>query len=222
MAVFVLSCILVTRGIVGDQRVFLTESEQRTLLRLAREAVRAALTGSSYEIPPTTESLLSQCGVFVTLHRHGELRGCLGRFEPEETPLVELVAIMARESALHDVRFPPLSANEVPELDIEVSVLTPMRRIHSPDEVEVGRHGLFIVGTSPTTRGRRHGTLLPQVATEQSWDRLAFLENTCRKAGLPLDAWKRDDTEIYVYEAQVFGERSLGMWPPHESGGTRG
>lgn len=197
---------------MADESMFLTDSEQRTLLRVAREAARAAVTGSSFELPSAAESLLRPCGVFVTLHRHGELRGCLGRFEPEEVPLIQLVATMAEESALHDTRFVPVSSDEMPEIDIEISVLTPMRRIHRPEEVEVGRHGLFIVGKSPSG-GRRHGTLLPQVATEQGWDRLAFLDSTCRKAGLSLDAWKREETELYVYEAQIFGEKSLGMWP---------
>ena len=196
-----------------DQSQFLTDSEQRTLLHVAREAVRSAVTGSTYELPAATENLGSRCGVFVTLHRHGQLRGCLGRFEPGEIPLIELVGTMAQETALHDTRFLPVSSEEIPELDIEISVLTPMRRVHSPDEVQVGRHGLFIVGKSPSG-GRRHGTLLPQVATDQGWDRGAFLENTCRKAGLPLDAWHSAETELYVYEAHVFGEKSLGLWPP--------
>lgn len=202
---------------MANESVFLSDSEQRTLLHLAREAVRAALAGSSYELPPATENLLSRRGVFVTLHRHGELRGCLGRFEPEEISLMDLVATMAQESALHDTRFVPVSPDEIAEIDIEISVLTPMRRVCDPDEVEVGRHGIYIAGQSPTG-GRRHGTLLPQVATEQGWDRLTFLESTCRKAGLPLDAWKHEETEVYVYEAQVFGEKSLGMWPPQKSG----
>ncbi|MFH1743663.1 MAG: AmmeMemoRadiSam system protein A [bacterium] len=198
---------------MSGQSQFLTESEQRTLLSLARNAVQAAVVGTSFDLPAATENLNQNCGVFVTLHRHGDLRGCLGRFEPDEIPLLELVATMAQEAALHDNRFAPISAKEIDELDIEISVLTPMLQIHNPEQVEVGRHGLFIVGKSPMG-GRRHGTLLPQVASEQGWDRLAFLENTCRKAGLASDAWKDDETEIYVYEAEVFGEKELGMWPP--------
>jgi len=198
---------------VTSEGAYLSEAEQRTLLKVARDSVTAAVCHTTFEKPPPTENLTRKFGVFVTLHRYGDLRGCLGRFEANHTPLIDLVEIMARESALNDTRFRPVSPDEIDELDIEISVLTPMRRVNSPDEVEVGKHGLYIIGPSPMG-GKRHGTLLPQVATEHGWDRTTFLEHTARKAGLSPDAWKDKETEIFVYEAQVFGEKDLGLWPP--------
>jgi len=198
---------------MSEESSFLTESEQRQLLSVARDAVRAAVSGAICEIAEPLGNVARKCGVFVTLHRQEELRGCLGRFEPDDIPLLELVAIMAREAALNDSRFLPVSSDEIPELDIEISVLTPMHRVRNIEEIQVGRHGLYIVGKSPF-EAQRHGTLLPQVGAGQGWDRQTFLEQTCRKAGLSRNAWKNPETEIYTYEAQVFGEKDLGIWPP--------
>ncbi|HPO08933.1 MAG TPA: AmmeMemoRadiSam system protein A [bacterium] len=198
---------------MSGESPFLTELEQRQLLSVARDAVQAAVSDTICEIVEPLGNLARKCGVFVSLHRDEELRGCLGRFEPDDIPLLELVAIMAREAALNDGRFLPVSPGEIPELDIEISVLTPMSRVLDLDEIQVGRHGLYIIGKSPFG-SQRHGTLLPQVGAEQGWDRQTFLEQTCRKAGLSIHAWKSPDTEIYTYEAEVFGEKALGLWPP--------
>ncbi len=105
---------------------------------------------------------------------------------------------MAIAAALHDTRFMPVTADELPYIDLEISVLTPFQEISSPEEITVGIHGLLI------SKGNRSGLLLPQVASERGWDRITFLEETCRKAGLPKDAWKEEDTRIYVFSADVF------------------
>jgi AmmeMemoRadiSam system protein A len=139
-------------------------------------------------------------GCFVTLENHGRLRGCIGNMTASG-PLYEAVVRNAI-SACQDRRFVhnAVTAKELDELHIEISYLTPMRRIESPDEIVVGRHGLLI-----SLRGQR-GILLPQVAYERGWTREEFLAQTCRKAGLPLDAWKRALAQVYSFEAEVFGE----------------
>lgn len=121
------------------------------------------------------------------------------------------VADMARAAAFEDTRFRPLTAEELPDVDLEISVLTPMRRIADVTEIEVGRHGLWVA------QGHRRGVLLPQVATCCGWGRETFLEQTCLKAGLPRDAWRRG-AEIYVFEAEVFGEKEKTSPTPHPSG----
>jgi AmmeMemoRadiSam system protein A len=148
--------------------------------------------------PPAEPAVARPAGAFVTLRRGPHLRGCIGTFQATE-PLHRTVAAMARAAALEDPRFRPVRPEEVAELAIEVSVLTPMRRVRDAGEIEVGRHGLWIV------RGHHRGVLLPQVATEYGWSREEFLEHTCRKAGLPPGAW-REGADIYVFEAEVFGE----------------
>jgi AmmeMemoRadiSam system protein A len=141
-------------------------------------------------------------GAFVTIHRRSshELRGCIGYIE-SRFPLAETVARAARIAATEDTRFLPVTLEELPALQIEISVLEPPRRAR-PEEVEVGRHGVIV--------GRRHnrGLLLPQVAVEHGWDRETFLNHTCLKAGLPAGAWQQPDTEIQVFSAVVFSEDS--------------
>jgi len=172
------------------------------LLRVARGAAEAAASGRRPPEPCPTESGTDlTAGAFVTLRRGGDLRGCIGTFHAAE-PLYRTVAEMARSAAIGDPRFPPVRPDEVSNLEIEISVLTPMRRIRDPNEIEVGRHGLCIA------RGHHRGVLLPQVATEYGWDRTEFLEHTCLKAGLPLNAWQ-EGADIYVFEAEVFGEREV-------------
>lgn len=182
----------------------LSEAARRSLLRVAREAVAAGLEGRDPCAAAGREEveepeLRDRAGAFVCLKAGGSLRGCIGTFEPRG-PLARTVADMAHCAAFRDPRFAPLAPRELAGLAIEISVLTPLRRIEGPAEVEVGRHGLCI------EQGRCRGVLLPQVATEQGWDRETFLAQTCRKAGLPPDAWKRG-AELYVFEADVFGEK---------------
>jgi AmmeMemoRadiSam system protein A len=179
----------------------LSPEDKQTLLALARETLHAHLGGGRY--PPhrtASPALLSPGAVFVTLRRRGtnELRGCRGEVVARR-PLAEAVQRMAVASALDDPRFPPVTLDEIAELHIEISALTPLKLIR-PEEVVVGRHGLMI-----SQRGRA-GLLLPQVPVEQGWDRLTFLRWTCRKAGLPDEAWASPDAELKGFECVVWGE----------------
>ena len=150
------------------------------------------------ELPGLPE-LAEPRGVFVSLHREGALRGCLGHLEAD-LPVGEAVRRMAVASAHDDPRFAPVAIDELEGLEVEVSVLTPARRV-KPDDVVPGRDGLIV------RRGPRAGVLLPQVAPEQGWDRVAFLRGVCRKALLPVEAWRDADTELYAFGAQVVPER---------------
>ncbi|MDY6851654.1 MAG: AmmeMemoRadiSam system protein A [Thermodesulfobacteriota bacterium] len=181
----------------------LSLGEKQNLLALARWAIGNKLKtkGAKPKVEPTP-ILSAERGVFVSLHKHGRLRGCIGNFSAN-IPLTLNVEDMARAAAFEDPRFPPLSAKELPELNLEISVLTPMRRVENLEEIEVGRHGIYII------QGSCRGVLLPQVATEQGWDRDAFLENTCLKAGLGPDCWQDRETEIHIFSAEVFGEKEL-------------
>ena len=146
----------------------------------------------------TTPKLKEKMGAFVCLKTHGELKGCIGHIKGF-LPLDETIREMAKQAAFYDPRFAPLDAGEWKETEVEISVLTPMRKIESVEEIEVGMHGLYI------EKGLDTGLLLPQVAVEYGWDRATFLRETCLKAGLPPDAWK-DGADIYVFTADVFGE----------------
>jgi len=136
-------------------------------------------------------------GAFVTLTKQGQLRGCIGHIVGDR-PLIETVAQMTKAAALEDPRFPPVRSQELPDIDFEISVLTPIREIKNIDEIVVGRDGIII------SQGWNQGLLLPQVATEYGWDLVTFLEHTCIKAGLPRDAWKDKKTKIEVFSADVF------------------
>ena len=173
---------------------------RRALLAIARTAIAERLAGRRPARPSGEGVLAEPRGAFVTLRRKddGELRGCVGRMAAED-PLAETVAEMAVAAATEDGRFDPVSAGELPSLSIEISALGPMRDIR-PEEVEVGVHGLML------RCGARRGVLLPQVPVEQQWDRETFLAHTCKKAGLPADAWRRPDCELVAFTATVFGE----------------
>jgi AmmeMemoRadiSam system protein A len=179
----------------------LTESEKLALLGLARRTLEAFL--ADRPAPPadlSSPGLREPRGVFVTLKRDGLLRGCIGWVAPRG-PLADGVREMALAAA-EDPRLEPVQASELPSIRIEISALTPPRRVRSPEEVRVGEHGLII------RRGADSGLLLPQVAVEHRWDRGTFLRQTCRKAGLPQDAWEQAGTEISIFEAEVFGEEA--------------
>jgi AmmeMemoRadiSam system protein A len=181
----------------------LSTEERKTLLKLARDTIEARLSMKS---PPEGRApgpaLVQPRGAFVTLHARGRLRGCIGYVEAIK-PLFETVREMAAASAFQDPRFSPLTPAEYGDIEIEISVMSPLRRVASVEEIEVGTHGIVI------KRGLRQGLLLPQVATEQGWDRDTFLEHSCYKAGLGGDSWKKPDTEIYVFSAEVFSEKSF-------------
>lgn len=178
----------------------LTAAERETLLRVARESIAGHFAGTP-QAPWTARGALGEPrGAFVTLHRRedGELRGCVGMMRSDR-PLVETVANMAVAAATEDRRFRPVTAAELPALSVEISALGPLRPIR-PEEVEVGRHGLLIAD------GVQRGVLLPQVAVEHGWDRQAFLDHTCRKAGLPEGTWRNPGIELLAFTADVFGE----------------
>jgi AmmeMemoRadiSam system protein A len=176
----------------------LTDAEKSELLRIAREAIVCRCQGKPVaECVPSTETLKELRGAFVSLHKKGMLRGCIGTLEAR-SPLWKCVEEMAQAAAFRDPRFRPVTADELPHLDLEISVLTPFTEIEDPEEIQVGLHGLLI------RKGSQGGLLLPQVAAERDWDRITFLQETCRKAGLHPDAWKEKDTTICVFSADVF------------------
>ncbi len=169
------------------------------LLRHARAAIERALGQAAAPPQPVPSAALGPGGAFVTLHGpRGELRGCVGSVEAR-VPLHQAVAEAALAAAFDDPRFPPVTVAELEGLHLDVSVLSPLLPI-APEDVEVGRHGLMV------RHHGRSGLLLPQVAPEQGWDREALLAHTCRKAGLPMDAWREPGCRLLGFEAQVFGE----------------
>jgi AmmeMemoRadiSam system protein B/AmmeMemoRadiSam system protein A len=176
----------------------LSAGEKALLHRMVQETIEARCKGEKTPRFQVVSSRLKEPrGAFVTLRKNGELRGCIGHITSDR-PLAETVAEMSVAAAFQDPRFRPVSSDELKELSIEISVLTPLTRIDNPDELQVGLHGIYM------RRNGRAGLLLPQVATEYGWDRTTFLEQTCRKAGLPKDAWKDKETEIYIFSADVF------------------
>ena len=185
-----------------ENREQLTAEEKATLLRIARTTIESQVRGErASDVEVRSDVLRERRGAFVTLHLQGELRGCIGYVEAYK-PLCETIREMAGAAAFRDPRFLPVTEEEVPKLEIEISVLSPLREIHDVEEIEVGVHGIVI------ERGRRHGLLLPQVATEYGWDRETFLEHTCVKAGLARNAWQDRGTRIRIFSAEVFGEES--------------
>ena len=186
----------------GEEKTFtLSDDEKRILKDIALQSIKDSLDGKSlseanYQLSIVNYQLKEKCGAFVSLHKQGRLRGCIGHFG-EDTPLHEIVAEMARAAAFEDPRFMPVTRDELDDIDIEISVLTPMRRIQSLDEFELHRHGIYI------RKGYRSGTFLPQVADEVNWTKEEFVGHCSQdKAGLGWDGWR--DAELYVYEAIVF------------------
>jgi len=174
------------------------------LVRLARDAIESEFTQRELETRPY-KRFSEERGLFVTLTREGELRGCIGYVQPIG-PLYKTVVLAARAAAFHDPRFPPLRPEELGAIRIEVSILTEPAevKVQRPDEyltkIQVGRDGLII------KRGFRTGLLLPQVPVEYGWNVETFLEHLCRKAGLPIDAWKDPSTRIDAFQAEIYGE----------------
>lgn len=174
-----------------------SESDKDTLLAIAERAIRDHLTGLLSQPRVSSSTLTAPGAVFVTLRKDDDLRGCIGTAEAR-MPLWQAVRDMAIAAAVSDPRFPPLSPRELPGLSLEISVLSPPKRIRSSEEIVVGRDGLAI------RRGPAYGLLLPQVAPEYGWDRTQFLEHTCAKAGLPPDAWRDPDAELLTFTAEKF------------------
>jgi AmmeMemoRadiSam system protein A len=177
----------------------LTPAQRTAILQIARRAIRERVSGRVMAGPAISDPVLQAPGAaFVTLTRSGALRGCIG-FVQAVQPLGEAVAHCAAAAATEDPRFSPVKPEDLPELQLEISVLSPLVRAEDPAEIQVGLHGLHI------SRGGRRGLLLPQVATEHGWNRETFLRQTCRKAGLPDDAWQRG-AEIHVFTVDHFSD----------------
>ena len=175
----------------------LSYEEKQMLKKIAYTSIKDSLNGKPISMFNLQSSILNQkCGAFVSLHKQGRLRGCIGHFG-EDVPLHEIVAEMARAAAFEDPRFPPVHREELGDIDIEISVLTPMRRIQSLDDFQLHKHGIYI------RKGYRSGTFLPQVADEVNWTKEEFVGHCSQdKAGLGWNGWR--DAELYVYEAIVF------------------
>jgi len=180
----------------------LSRAEQSKLLGLVRRTITERLTGKAEPGPVFDEPVFREKrGAFVTLHdKNGQLRGCIGLIEGFQ-PLANTIREMSLASAFEDPRFSPLSAEELPDVKIEISVLTPLKRVKDASEIKLGEYGVVV------KRAGRSGVFLPQVATETGWTREEFLSHLCAgKAGLEPDAWKNPGTELYVFSAQVFRE----------------
>lgn len=184
-----------------NQKSFLQDSAKKEALQIARKTLKEYLTNKKIpEIKPINQSLTHPLGAFVTLRKQDELRGCIGLFEPEE-PLYKVIQKMVIASATEDPRFQSITVNELPEIVIEISVMTPKKKIDDWKKIQLGKHGVVV------KQGMRAGTFLPQVAEETGWDREQFLSALCtEKAGLSDNCYKDSQTDIYVFEACVFEE----------------
>lgn len=180
----------------------MNDSQRQVLLKVAKDTVKAVITGGTLAKPQTDDQQLNaNCGCFVTLKNQDELRGCIGQFVSDK-PLIELIVDMAKASATGDPRFfgNPITPAELEDLDIEISVLSPLKRTDDPLSLRLGTDGIYI------KKGPFSGCFLPQVATETGWTKEEFLSYCCaHKAGLAPDAWKDPRTEVYLFTAEVFG-----------------
>ena len=180
----------------------LTEDEKKEILSLARRTIESYVeNGIINKYSSKNENLKQHAGAFVTIHKDGRLRGCIGMIE-SNLPLFETIIEMAIESSSSDPRFEPVKIDELKALEIEVSVLFPKKRIKNIDEIVLGKHGVIV------KRGYASGVFLPQVALETGWTKEEFMRNLCEgKANLPAECYKDKETEVYIFEAQVFSEK---------------
>jgi AmmeMemoRadiSam system protein A len=175
-----------------------TDADRRLLLGLARDALAAHLGGLALSPPGLSETIARRAGAFVSLHYRGQLRGCIGHVDGDET-LGSVIARCAVAAATADPRFHPIAHAELPDIVIELSILGALEELSSLADLEIGRHGLIV------EMGRRRGLLLPQVAKTWQWDAVTFVAETCRKAGLPPDVWQKG-AKLWRFEAEVFSE----------------
>jgi AmmeMemoRadiSam system protein A len=178
-----------------------TPEERALLLRIAHESILSALERREISLTPPSQHLGEPRGAFTTIYFQKVLRGCVGYVIPVAS-VYRTVAETARTAAFEDTRFSPITIEEAPGVDVSLSILSPLRVI-TPEEVEIGVHGLVV------SQSGRRGLLLPQVPVEHRWDRVTFIEQTCRKAGLPGDAWQKG-ARLEAFTAEVFGDRDLG------------
>jgi len=184
----------------------LSKKDKQWLLKLSRATLEGLFDSTrkpSLENVEIPSSVTEKRGAFVTLKKKGQLRGCIGYVE-ELMPLYKAVMENTENAALKDPRFPPLHKDEVSQVSIEISAMSPLTEISGIDEIKVGKHGLVV------EQGFFRGLLLPQVAVEHEMNEQQFLEQTCLKAGLPAESWKDDNTRIYVFSAEVFSEEDEG------------
>ena len=187
-----------------EENEMFSSEEKRNLLKIARNTIEKYLTdGNMPDVEELSDGLNAELGGFVTLHQDGSLRGCIGRMEGEG-PFYRTVMEMAVAAAVNDFRFRPVRLGDLDSIDIEISALSPMRKISETSEIEMGKHGVMV------TMGKRSGVYLPQVAVETGWTREEFMNSLCEhKAGIPRSAWKTGEADIYVYTAEVFGEKNF-------------
>jgi AmmeMemoRadiSam system protein A len=180
----------------------LNKEQKDKLLKIARETMEAYVNDRQRLDFSETDPLLNkELGAFVTIHKGGQLRGCIGNIVGKG-PLYLTVRDMAIESATADPRFSPVTPSELDDIDVEISVLSELDKVSDPEEIELGRHGVIV------KNGFRSGVFLPQVATETGWGKEEFMRILCaQKAGLPPDAWKDPNTDIFIFTAEVFSEK---------------
>ncbi len=176
----------------------ITDEDRKSMLVWARQCIEEHLTGRKPHRPDF--SAYPSCGAFVTLHKNGQLRGCIG-YTVSSDPLDETLKEAALAAAFQDPRFPPLKQDELEAIDLEISLLTPPEPVGSPEDLEMGTHGGII------RSGYNSGLFLPQVATEQGWGTQEFMDHLCRKAGLPPTYWKTDKYELYRFTAVILSEK---------------
>jgi len=188
-------------GAKGENKM-LNKEQRRKLLEIARKTIETYLkTQEKLPLEENDPALLKEMGAFVTLHEEGALRGCIGNLVGK-APLYLTIRDMAIEAATGDPRFAPVKSVDLKDIEIEISVLTPMERIYDSEKIVMGTHGVLV------KKGYKSGVFLPQVATETGWSREEFLSTLCaQKAGLPSDAWKDKDTELYIFTAEIFSEK---------------
>ena len=184
----------------------LNEEQKNKMLKLARNSITHYLkNGKRLSIKEDDPVLNTEMGAFVTLHKHGELRGCIGNLVGRG-PFYLTIRDMAVEAATGDPRFPPVTLEEMNDIDIEISVLSPLKKIDDPEKIEMRKHGVLV------RQGFRSGVYLPQVATETGWNREQFMTSLCgQKAGITPDAWKRGQCEINIFTALVFSEKDKDL-----------
>jgi len=195
------SSVVMYKRVAEKGGVMLNQKQRRRLLEIARNSIEIYLkTGKRLELSESEPVLLEHYGAFVTLRKNNQLRGCIGNIIGNQ-PFYLTVRDMAVEAAVNDPRFTPVTEEELPEIEIEISVLSPLKEIEDPDEIKMGQHGVLV------RKGYRSGVFLPQVATETGWTKEEFLSNLCaHKAGLSPSAWKDPSTEVYIFTAEVFSE----------------
>ena len=182
------------------------EKDKKVLLQIARKSVESAVKGISNDqtqVEITSPELKEKSGAFVTLRTCGKLRGCIGRMV-SDTPLHKLVSEMAASAATDDPRFNQIQPSELDDLEIDISVLSPLQKVENPLDFELGRHGVYVI------KGTTTGCFLPQVATDTGWTKEEFLSQCCSvKAGLSSDVWKKGDVDVYIFTSEIISEKEV-------------